>query len=176
MTCGKRDQQRSRFRNLRTRCARGFTILELLIVITIAALLASIAIPSLLTTLRVMALRSAVASLTGAIQSARYQAIFHGCSYQVAFSSATYSYTVASMAPAFGGQTCLAAFGAAGPAIPLAGRGVGLNAPVTIWVHPSGLVQATAGNLNTIVLTHASMPGSPETIQVSNYGKITVTP
>jgi prepilin-type N-terminal cleavage/methylation domain-containing protein len=176
MTCRERYQQRIRFRSLRRGSTRGFTILELLIVITIAGLLAAIAIPTLVTTLRVMALRSAVASLTGAIQSARYQAIFHGCSYQIAFSSATYSYTVASMAPAFGGQACLAAFGAPGPAIPLAGRGVGLNAPVTIWVHPSGLVQATAGNLNTIVLTHAMMPGSPETIQVSNYGKITVTP
>lgn len=176
MTCGEHHQQRIRFRGQRHAFARGFTLLELVLVLAVAGVLSAIAIPGIATSLRYLALRSAVASMTGAIQSTRYQAIFHGCQYQLVFSSATYSYTVASESPAVGGTTCLAAFGAAGPAVPLEGTGVGLNAPVTLVLHPSGLVQATVGNLNTIVLTQKSIPEAPKTIQVSNYGRISVTP
>jgi Tfp pilus assembly protein FimT len=176
MICSPQTQRGTTARNRRHTRSRGFTMIEIVVVIGIAMLLAAMAIPAIQSSLRYMALRSAVSSLTGAIQSTRYQAIFHGCQYQLAFRSATYDYTIATMAPAAGGQACLAAFGAASAAIPLAGNSVALNADVTLHFFPSGAVQADVGALGGIVLTHQSLQAAPETIAVSNYGKITVTP
>jgi prepilin-type N-terminal cleavage/methylation domain-containing protein len=162
----------------RFRAAKGFTLIELVVVVAIAAILSGMAIPVMQTALRQFALRSAVASLTSAIQSTRYQAIFHGCQYQLVFKADTYSYTIASEVPAAAGTPCLAAFGAAGTAIPLAGSNITLNTNVTLVFHPSGVVQATTGAMNNIVLvlTQQNLTNSPETIQVSNYGRVSVTP
>jgi prepilin-type N-terminal cleavage/methylation domain-containing protein len=174
MTCGEFHQQRSRFRGRRDGAARGFTLIELVVVVAIAMIVMAFAIPLVQNSLRYYALRSAVSSLTGAIQSNRYQAIFHGCQYQVAFKAATYDYTVSSKIPAAGGTQCLLGFGAASAAIPLAGRGVALNTDVTIVFHPSGQVNATAGGLGGIQLTYPGLPA--EGITVSTYGNITVYP
>ncbi len=158
------------------RAAPGFTLLELVAVVAIVGVLTAITIPMMVNSLRQFALRSAVTAVTGAIESTRYQAVFQGCQYQLAFSAANYNYTVASETPAAAGAACLAAFGAAGNAIPLPGKGITLNTNVTLVFHPSGLVQATQGSLNNIVLTQQYLPAAPETIQVSSYGRITVTP
>lgn len=154
--------------------SRGFSLLELVIVVAVALTVSAIAIPVVQSSMRVYALRSAVASLTGAIQSTRYQAIFHGCQYQLAVNAVAYNYQVSSQAPAAGGTACTGAFAPVGNPVPLAGSGMTLNTNVTLVFHPSGQVQATVGALNTIVLTQAYLP--PETIQVSNYGRILVTP
>jgi prepilin-type N-terminal cleavage/methylation domain-containing protein len=155
--------------------ARGFTLIELVVVVAIAALLAAMAIPLVQSTLQVYALRSGVSSLTGVIQATRYQAIYHGCPYQLAFTAGTYSYTTASMAPATGGTACLAAFSAPSAAIPLTGRRVALGGNVTIVFHPSGLVQSSTGTaVAPITLTYPGLP--TETITVSNYGRVLVTP
>jgi prepilin-type N-terminal cleavage/methylation domain-containing protein len=156
--------------------ARGFTLIELVIVVAIVFVMMAIAIPLAMSAMRQFALKSAVASLTGAIQSTRYQAVFQGCQYRLTITAATYNYKIANEVPAAAGQPCLAAFGADGNSIPLAGSNVALNNNLTLVFHPSGLVQATTGTLTNIVLTQQNMPNSPETIQVSNYGRITVTP
>lgn len=155
--------------------SRGFTILELVLVVAISLILAAIAVPAFQTTLRNFALKSAVSALTGAIQSTRYQAIFHGCTYQLAFNAAAYSYTISSAAPAANGQTCLGAPVQVGNAVPLPGTGVTLNTNLTLQFTANGSVTALVGNAGNIVLTQAHV-AAPETIQVSNNGKITVTP
>jgi Tfp pilus assembly protein FimT len=170
----------SRYRpgyRLQARGSRGFTILELVVVVLVGMVLAAIAIPVVQSTLRVLAMRSAVASITGAISSTRYQAIFSGCKSQIAFTKASYSYQVSSQAAALNGQTCLAAYANVGGVVPVQGRGTALGADITLTFSPGGGV--TAAPAANPILMNLTLPGTSlpaEQIKVSNYGNITVTP
>jgi type II secretory pathway pseudopilin PulG len=164
---------------VRARAARGFSMLELVIVVAIAMILAGMAAPFIGNTLRVYKMRSAVTSVTGAISNARYQAIFHGCKTQIVFTAAAYTYQISSQQPAFGGQACLAAYAPISAVLPLMGNGVALNQNVTLTFSPGGGVSSTPV-MNPILMT-LTYPGftttvPQEQIQVSNYGNITVTP
>ncbi|MGC1903835.1 MAG: prepilin-type N-terminal cleavage/methylation domain-containing protein [Candidatus Acidiferrum sp.] len=174
-----RSSQTKRKGGARSRSVRGFSLVELCIVMAIASLLAAFAIPIIGNTLRVYKMRSAVTSVTGVISSTRYQAIFHGCKAQVVFTASTYSYQVQSEAPAFGGQVCANAFTDVGTAVPLMGAGIALNQNVTLTFTPGGGVGSNPA-MTPIQLT-LSYPGFTSTvpseqITVSNYGNITVTP
>lgn len=179
MICGLRKHRSTRYR-VRERVSRGFTLLELLLVIAVGMILAAMAVPVITNTLRIYRMRSAVTSLTGAISSSRFQAIFHGCKSQVVFTASTYSYQVQSEAPAYGGQVCAAAYSNVGGAVPLMGQGIALSpATITLTSSPGGSVSSTpAASPITLTLTYpgfvATVP--TETITVSTYGNITVTP
>ncbi len=84
MICGSPRQHRTLAR-VRGRGSRGFTLLELVLVIAVGMILAAMAVPVIWNTMRIYSMRSAISSLTGAISSSRYQAIFHGCKSQVVF-------------------------------------------------------------------------------------------
>lgn len=164
---------------VRARATRGFTLLELLIVVAIGLILAGLATPVIVNTLRVYKMRSAVTSVTSAISNARYQAIFHGCKTQLVLTAASSTYQVSSQQPAYGGQACLAAYGAITPVTPLGSTGVTINQNVTLTFSPGGGVASTpVMSPIQIILTYPGFTGTvpQETIQVSNYGNITVTP
>jgi cell division protein FtsL len=164
---------------VRTRSARGFTVLELVIVVAIAMIMAAMATPIITNTLRVYKMRSGITSVTSAISSGRYQSIFHGCKTQIVFTASSYSYQIQSEQPAIGGQAFLAAFANVGGVVPLMGKGVAINQNVTFTFSPGGGVTSTpAMNPMQMVLTYPGFTGTvpQETIQVSNYGNITVTP
>jgi prepilin-type N-terminal cleavage/methylation domain-containing protein len=164
---------------VRARAARGFTLLELVVVIAIAGVLSAMAIPVITNTMRIYKMRSATTSVTGAISSARYQAIFHGCKTQIVFTAASYSYQVQSEQPAYGGQACLTAFANVGGSVPLMGQGVAINQNVTLTFTPGGGVGSTpAMSPIQMILTYPGFTSTvpAETVQVSNYGNVTVTP
>lgn len=165
--------------SVRARAARGFTLLELVVVIAIASILAAMAVPTIVNTLRVYRMRAAVSSVSGAISSARYQAIFHGCKTQIAFTATTYNYQVSSEQPAYGGQACLAAYANVGPVTPLMGQGVAINQNVTFTFSPGGAVSSTpVMNPMQMTLTYPGFVTSvpTEVITVSTYGNVTVAP
>ena len=150
---------------------RGFTIIELLVTMTVGVILATFAVPLLQNGMNFFRVRSAATSVSGAIQSTRFQAIFHGCPYGLAFNSAAMTYQVSAQLP--GAAGCAAAFTNVGPALPIANAAsVTLNQNVTFQFRPGGLTQTTVGVPTLILDCH----GSKETIAVSTYGNITVTP
>jgi prepilin-type N-terminal cleavage/methylation domain-containing protein len=61
----------------RARTARGFSVVELVVVLAIILVLSSIAIPSLLSSLRTYRISSAASSLSALLQRARFEAIRH---------------------------------------------------------------------------------------------------
>jgi prepilin-type N-terminal cleavage/methylation domain-containing protein len=164
---------------VRTRAARGFTMMELLVVIAIASLLAAMALPSIFNTLRLYKMRSAVTSITGLISSARYQAIFHGCKTQIVFTASTYTYQISSEQPAYGGQTCLTTYSPVTGVLPITGQGVAINQTVTFTFSPGGNITSTPAMVPMVMnLTYpgftTNVPG--EQITVSTYGNVTVNP
>jgi prepilin-type N-terminal cleavage/methylation domain-containing protein len=163
--------QQTRNRPARASSQRGFSLIEIVVVVSIALVLAAIAIPVMTRSLQYFRFRSAVSSVTGAIQSAKYQAVFQGCPFQVAFVAGTYTYQILGEnkqpAPATG---CVAGFVARTNALPLSGSGVTLTANSTLQFSPSGKVTSPVG-LMTMTLTSAPQTA---TITISNFGNVNV--
>lgn len=147
---------------------RGFTLLELLLVLLIIGIMTVISMPVVNSVLSTYRLRSAVSSVTGAIQTTRYQAIASGYPYQLVLNAGTATFQVQS------DPNLTGTFANMGNAVPLANSGIPvvLGTNTTLRFRPSGLVTAATGS-TTLTLTYG---GKTETITVSNYGNIKVTP
>src|SRR5215468_7408060 len=150
---------------------RGFTAVELMVVLTIIIVGSVIAVPLVQNASRFYRIRSAVVSLTGAIQATRYQAISNGYQYRIALSKANSNYQV-QQNPCF--PPAAACWANVGGTVPLSGSSVPatIDQDTVLLFHPSGQVQATSGAQN-MTLTYA---GVPEVITVSNYGNVNVSP
>ena len=81
------------------RKSKGFSLLEMLITVTIVSTLATIGTPQLMNAMKGYRLASAVAAATRAIQSTHYLAIMHGYPYQLTFDASSGTYQVASEPP-----------------------------------------------------------------------------
>jgi prepilin-type N-terminal cleavage/methylation domain-containing protein len=155
----------------RNRRQRGFTMIELVVVILIALIIMAAGIPAVSSAIGNYRLHSDVASATWAIQSTRYQALMEGYPFEVTFNSSTKVYQILS-ASTPGAPTT---FSNVGSSVPLSGSAMTMNQTVTYTFSPMGLVTAspaTALSTSPMVITAW---GNTATIVVSNYGNITVT-
>lgn len=168
MKLGRFRHSRSTVASLQVKSSKGFTLIEMLIVLAILVIATAIAVPMLNNVMNTYRLRAAVSSVTGAIQSSRYQAISSGYAYQIVLSKAAGTFQVQS------DPNHVGTFSNVGNAIPLASSSIPvvLGADTTLQFRPSGLVAATVGN-TTLTLTYGV---KTETITVSSYGNVKVTP
>jgi len=168
-------QETNEPRGQRSNSARGFSLIELLVVVVIGLIMTAMAIPLLNNAISYFRLRGAVSSVTGAIQSTRYQAIFQGCPYQVVFTAATSTYQIKNQCPVGGTFTNVCSAPLTVCPVPLSGSGipVTLTADITMTFSPGGKVTSPPPPIQ-MVITYGGKP--PETIAVSTYGSINVNP
>jgi prepilin-type N-terminal cleavage/methylation domain-containing protein len=157
------QQRESRLKSKRLGHNRGFTMIEVVIVLLIGSILTAMAIPQIKSQLYAYRLNSAVAMAKWAIQSTRFQALMKGYPYQVVFSSANTNYQVQNLPS---GST----YQNVSSVVPLASWPMTVNQDTTINFKPNGMVTATVGS-NVFTITYQ---GATKTITVSNYGNVSV--
>lgn len=147
--------------------SRGFSLIEMLLVISIACVLAAIAIPQFINAARAYQLSAAVASASGAIQSTRFQAIMRGYPYQLVITPSTLSYQVYNEPPG------TSSFAAVGSPIPIATSStVTISASRTFTFKSNGTVAEASNNMS---FQMTSSTGRSNTITVSGVGNVAVT-
>lgn len=153
--------------------SRGFSMVEMAMVLLISMITAAFALPVVQTTVSKYRLRSATSSATWAIQSTRFQSLMEGYSYQVTFSGGTGglnpTYQIASKALGATSYTNV------GTAVPLSGSPVVLGATTVFQFQPNGTVATSPATTAPYTFTIA-YSGTTETITVSTYGNVDVTP
>ena len=145
--------------------ARGFTLIEILVVVAIALVVMGMALPIVQSSTSNYQLRSAVSTVAGAIQSTRYRAISQGYPFQVVLSHSAGTYQLTSSPSNNGVFTTVTGYSA----VPFGNPSTTLGADATLQFSGGGSVKAVAGTM-TLVLTRSGRTG---TITVSNYGNIT---
>jgi prepilin-type N-terminal cleavage/methylation domain-containing protein len=142
---------------------RGFSLIELMIVVLIGTVATSMAVPQVKSMVYYYRLNSAVAMAKWAIQSTRFQALQMGYPFQVAFSATNKNYQIQNLPSGTTYQNV-------GSAVPLSGSGITVSADTTLNFKPNGTVAATVGS-NVFTVTYQ---GTTKTLTVSNYGNVTV--
>lgn len=170
---------------------RGFTLIDTIVVVTIAAVIMAIAVPIANTIISNFRLQNAVMAITGAIQATRMEAISTTLPMKVTFSKATNTYQAAFCSTCNVYATTGAYTNGHAPKTPGgqpflpnpvafsgAGSGVTLSADTTFYLRPGGAVQTTEGTTScpTLAPFTLSYRGTTKTITVGCYGQITVTP
>ena len=145
--------------------ARGFSLIEIVIVLLVGSILTAMAIPQIKSQLNSYRLNSAVAMAKWSIQSTRFQALMKGYPYQVAFNATNFNYQIQNLPS---GTT----YSNVGGTVPLASWPMTLSANTTLRFLPNGSVNAPVGGLSFTI----TYQGTTKTITVSNYGNVTVTP
>ena len=158
--------------------SKGFTLIELVLVVAITLVIVAMAIPMVSNVTSYFKMRGAVQSVTGAVQSTRYQAIFNGCPYQIVLTAASSSYQVQNSCPSGTPFANYCTSGVAACPVPLSGSGtpITLDKDVTLTFSPGGKVTSATFPGGGITMTITYPGKTPEVIQVSSYGNIHVTP
>ena len=152
---------------------RGWTLLELMVVVAIMGVLVKISLPTVQNTILAYRLSAAASSVAAAIQGTRYQAVMVGCPYTIAFNANSTTYQVQTEAISGTPPACAGSFSNVGSAIPWAtDGGVSLTPSTTLQFSPNGTVTATTGTLS-LALSNGS--AGTRTITVSGVGNVKVT-
>jgi prepilin-type N-terminal cleavage/methylation domain-containing protein len=147
--------------------SRGFSLIEVLVIVAIGTILTVIAIPSISSGLRNYRLEGAISSVTWAVHSTRYQALMEGYPFQVVFSSAANTYQIQSSPTGVAGP-----YSNVGSATPFSAYPVTLSADTTLNFRPNGFVQAATGTL----VFNVAYQGVCQKISVTNYGNVSISP
>lgn len=151
-------------RSKATRGIAGFSMLELIMVLSIGSVLTAMAIPQVRGGVYRYRLNGAVASAVWAIQSTRYQSLMKGYAYQVVFNKAANNYQIQSAPDNV-------TFSNLGSTVPLSGNSTVLSADTTLRFRPNGLVTNQVGQLNFTV----TYQGMCQKVTVSNYANIALS-
>lgn len=163
--------------NTSQRQARGFSLLELTVVMAIIVITTVISLPMIRASLTAYTVNTAVTSITGAIQTTRYRALQNGYPFEITFTKSNSTYQILSDVNNSG------TFAQVGNTEPFSTTNNLLGATTTTLVlHPGGAVncpacsgtQLDASGDFLLTVTYSNAP--TETITVSPYGRITVTP
>jgi Tfp pilus assembly protein FimT len=146
--------------------AKGFSLVEMLIMLAIGTILTIMAVPSIKAGLRNYRIDGAISSITWSIHSTRYQSLMNGYPYQVVFTSANNSYQIQNL------PTGSASYANVGSSVPFSAYPVVLSADTTLNFKPNGFVQATTGALNFTI----TYQGVCQKLTVTNYGNVSISP
>ncbi len=125
---------------------RGFTLLELLAVISIILVITAMALPSARNAMRAYRLNAAASAVSGVIQSTRYQAIMVGCPYRLAFTASSSTYQLTTQNITGTPPACATSYSNVGGAVPwTTTKEIAIDQDVTLQFNPSGTVSATTG-------------------------------
>jgi len=157
---------------------RGFTLLEMVIVLAIMVITTVIAVPVATSTMNSYYVNNAVTSLTGAVQTTRYQSISNGYPYALVINAAASTYQVQS------DPTRSGTFANVGNAIPFSSMVNILSQNTTLVFRPGGAVclntsiacvcPTNSSGWCTMSITYRTNP--TEVITVSPYGQTSVAP
>jgi type IV fimbrial biogenesis protein FimT len=151
--------------------ARGFTLIELVIVVAVILLISAMAAPVARNMVRNYRLNAASSAVASAIQASRYQAIMVGCPYTLALTKASQNYQQATENITGTPPSCATTFSNIGTAIPWAStKEIAISADTTLQFNPSGTVQANSGALS-FDLTLGTMKKS---FTVSGVGNVDI--
>jgi prepilin-type N-terminal cleavage/methylation domain-containing protein len=160
--------------NRSKRRERGFSMIEMLLVVSIGIILTAMAAPSMKSSMYMYRLNSAVAMSKWAIQSTRFQALEKGYPYQVVFNAANLNYQIqnlpATCTVSGTPQTPCTTYQPVGAVVPISSWPMTVSQNTTITFQPNGYV--TSAPSSSFTVTYQS---TVATITVSNYGNVTTS-
>ncbi len=163
----------------RRSAARGWTLMELLVVVAIIGLILKISLPSIQNTILAYRLSAAASSASGAIQQNRYQSVMIGCPYTIAFTAGSTTYQVQTEAISGTPPVCAGSYTNSGSAVPwTSGGGISVSPSTTFTFTANGIVSASQGGSNCAMpcaFVLSNTQGATRTITVSGVGNVKVT-
>lgn len=149
----------------------GFTLLELLVVVSIILIVTVMALPNARNAIRSYRLNAAASAISGVIQSTRYQAIMVGCPYTLTLTTSSMTYQLQTQNITGSPPACATSFSNVGGAVPwTTSKEISINQNTTLQFNPSGVVTATTGS-TTFNLTLGTMT---KAFTVSGVGNVTI--
>jgi type IV fimbrial biogenesis protein FimT len=151
--------------------ARGFTLIELVVVVAIVLVISAMAAPVARNTIRAYRLNTAATAVSSVIQSTRYQAVNIGCNYTVAFQTSTQTYQVQTQNITGTPPACATSYSNVGGAIPWAStKEITISANTTLLFQPNGTVSASTGAMTFDV----QLGNLKKSFTVSGVGNVSV--